>query len=51
MDSDIQFRLQVTDPGKLKKSKLNDNEACEFEFNLETDDSMEITSNMLKKGI
>ena len=50
MDSDIKFRLQVTDPTKLKKSILKDNEACEFDFSLKTDDSMEVTKNMLKQG-
>ena len=50
MDSDIKFRLQVTDPTKLKKSILKDNEACEFDFSLQNDDSKEVTTNMLKQG-
>ena len=50
MDSDIKFRLQVTDPTKLKNSILKDDEACEFDFSLQNDDSKEVTTNMLKQG-
>ena len=46
----VKFRLQVTDPEKLKKSLLKDGEAIEFDFNLESDDCMEISKNMLSKG-
>lgn len=46
----VKFRLQVTDPEKLKKSSLKVNEAIEFDFNLESDECMEISINMLNKG-
>ena len=41
----IKFRLQVTCPNKLKMSSLNDNEAIEFRFNLESDNGMEVSKH------
>ncbi len=45
----INFRLRVTDQRKQRRDKPahKENEAIEFEFNLEQDECMELTSNMV----
>ena len=45
----INFRLRVTDQKKQRRDKPahKENEAIEFEFNLEMDECIELTSNMV----
>lgn len=47
----INFRLRVTDIKKQRREKPahKENEAIEFEFNLDSDECNEITMNMVKK--
>ena len=49
-ESMIKFRYQITSPEKLKKSTLKENEAIEFDFNLQSDECAEIIQNMQSKG-
>lgn len=47
----INFRMRVTDQRKQRRDKPahKENEAIEFEFNLEQDECMELTSNMVSR--
>jgi WNK lysine deficient protein kinase len=51
VDSDssvINFRLRLTDQRKRREKPAHkENEAIEFEFNLESDDCTELTNNMV----
>ena len=54
-DNMIKFRLRVTDQKKREKGREKpahkENEAIEFDFNLESDNCLEVSSNMIKSGI
>jgi serine/threonine protein kinase len=52
-ESMIKFRLKVTDQRKLRREKPahKENEAIEFDFNLESDNCTEVSNNMIKSGI
>ena len=48
----IKFRLRVTDQRKTKnKPAHKENEAIEFDFNLESDNCMEVSNNMIKSDV
>jgi WNK lysine deficient protein kinase len=49
----IKFRLRVTDQRKQRREKPahRENEAIEFDFNLESDICLEVSNNMIKSGI
>ena len=48
----IKFRLRVTDQRKRREKPAHkENEAIEFDFNLESDNCMEVSNGMIKSGI
>ena len=49
----IKFRLRVTDQRKQRREKPahKENEAIEFDFNLESDHCQEVSNGMIKSGI
>ncbi|KAK3101753.1 hypothetical protein FSP39_006118 [Pinctada imbricata] len=48
-DTKIQLQLRVVDP-KKRKDKHKENEAIQFEFDLETDQAEEVAQEMVKSG-
>ncbi|XP_014286285.1 uncharacterized protein Wnk isoform X4 [Halyomorpha halys] len=48
--SKIEFRLRVLDP-KKRSNKYKENEAIQFDFDVESDNAEEVTKEMAKSGI